>query len=85
VTFGGNQSLTFTGQATLSGNRTFYVDNTTTFGGGNGFLETESVGDNGLGFGLTIAGSGTLILSGVNSYSGETTVDRAGTGVPHRL
>src|SRR5262249_47321540 len=79
VTFGGSESLTFSGQATLSGNRALNVSNTTTFGGfvssGTGGFFTETIGDNGVGFGLTKRGPGTLVLSGDNTYSGETVLD----------
>jgi len=66
----GTYDLTFTGPATLTGDRTITVldaAQTTTFAGGIG----EGI------FGsraLTKAGRGTLALTGANTYSGATTV-----------
>jgi autotransporter-associated beta strand protein len=78
VTLGGNfgvagtAALTFTGAATLTGTRTLTVTNTglTTFAG--------NIGQSASGLGLTKAGTGTLVLSGTNSYTGTTTIS-AGT------
>ncbi|MFA7343105.1 MAG: autotransporter-associated beta strand repeat-containing protein [Terrimicrobiaceae bacterium] len=70
INFGGGSDLTINGQVTLSNTSnvtdTFAVTNTLTLGG---------VVKNGLGAnGLTKAGTGTLVLSGANTYSGTTTV-----------
>jgi len=72
VTLGGNLGLTFTGSATLTGNRTLTVTNTatTTFAG--------VIGQSSNGLGFTKAGSGVLVLSNSNTYSGATTLS-AGT------
>jgi uncharacterized repeat protein (TIGR01451 family) len=68
----GSQALTFTGTATLTLTRTITVTNTgsTTLAG--------NIGQSASGLGLTKAGTGKLILSGTNSYTGATTVT-AGT------
>ncbi len=72
---GGSNNLTLSGAFGLHGadntggtNRNLQVNNTalTTFSG--------VVGDNGLICGLNKTGSGTLILSGVDTYTGPTTV-----------
>src|SRR5262249_55073517 len=78
VIFGGNQPLIFNGVATLSGDRTFYVDNTTVFWFSIFGPPPVSIVDNGLGFGFTKAGPGTLVLAGLDSYGGETVLE-AGT------
>jgi autotransporter-associated beta strand protein len=74
VTFGSGdstQQLTFTGPLTLTGNRVLTVT--------NGPTEFRGVlGDGGGGFGFTKAGTQTLILSGSNTYTGDTTIN-AGT------
>ncbi|MEW6156630.1 MAG: autotransporter-associated beta strand repeat-containing protein, partial [Verrucomicrobiota bacterium] len=70
VSFGGNDALVLSGATTLTGDRTLTVNNTTTFSG--------VIGESGGARSLTKAGSGTLIISGANSYSGSTTVS-AGT------
>jgi len=64
ITFSGTD-LTFTDSFDPVGNRTFIVDNTTTFSG----VIMDGGAD-----ALTKSGSGTLILSGANVYDGVTTV-----------
>lgn len=67
VEFGGSLPLTFAqGAVTLTGDRTLTVDNTTAFTGPTG------IRDGGLGFSLTKAGPGTLVLGASNSYGGGT-------------
>lgn len=65
--FGGSDPIQFAGGATLSGQRTLTVDNTTTFGG--------RITEGEVGSGLVKSGGGTLILSGANTYSGSTIVN----------
>jgi autotransporter-associated beta strand protein len=69
---GGSKNLTFTGAATLTGNRTLTVNNTgpTSFAG--------AIGQSSNGLGLTKAGTGVLVLSNINTYTGTTTLS-AGT------
>src|SRR5262249_53716181 len=65
VTFGG-PDLTFSKAASLTGHRTLTVNNTTTFDG-----VISQLGN--MPFGFTKAGAGTLVLSGSNTYQGDTT------------
>jgi autotransporter-associated beta strand protein len=72
TTLGGNttftgQQLTFTSPASLTGNRTLTVDNTTEF--------KAAISDPAnMTFGITKAGAGTLTFSAANLYKGDTTV-----------
>jgi fibronectin-binding autotransporter adhesin len=59
-------TLTLSGAGTLTGSRTLTLNSDVTYSG--------NIGESGGSFGLTKAGGGTLILSGVNAYSGGTTV-----------
>jgi autotransporter-associated beta strand protein len=64
---GGSSGMNMgTGTVALGSNRNLTVTNSVTVGG--------SVIDTGSGFGITKAGSGTLILTGSNNYSGQTGV-----------
>jgi autotransporter-associated beta strand protein len=69
VIIGGANDLTFTGAATLTGSRTLTINNsgTTTFAG--------AVGQSSNNLKLTEAGTGTLVLSGTNTYTGGTTIN----------
>ena len=70
VTFGTNTNfgaLDFSGAGTLTGNRALTFVANTTFSG--------NIGESGGSFGITKNGSGTLKLSGFNTYSGGTTVN----------
>jgi autotransporter-associated beta strand protein len=72
--FGGTQALNLgTGSVTLTASPTVTVNGS----GANGVLTVGGV-ISGSGFGLTKAGPGTLVLSGANTYSGNTVVS-AGT------
>jgi autotransporter-associated beta strand protein len=72
VTIGGSNSLTFTGALTLTGGRTLTVSNTALT------IIAGAIGQSANALALTTAGSGTLVLSGSNTYTGGTTVS-AGT------
>ena len=63
------------GATTLAGNVAFNVANNTA-GGGNalGTLTLGPVSDGGGGYGITMSGAGTLVLTGASAYSGATNV-----------
>ena len=70
VTFGTNTNfgdLALSGAGTLTGNRTLTFIADVTYSG--------NIGESGGSFGITKNGSGTLKLSGFNTYSGGTTVN----------
>jgi autotransporter-associated beta strand protein len=71
VTFGGSNALTFGGPVTLTGSRTLTVNNSSTTLAG-------AVGESGGSRTLTKAGTGKLVLSGSNTYTGGTVLG-AGT------
>jgi autotransporter-associated beta strand protein len=75
ATISGEQTLTFTGPATLNASRTLTVDVGSTVAG-RSVTFAGAIGDGGSGFGLTKAGAGngTLVLSGANTFSGSTAV-----------
>jgi fibronectin-binding autotransporter adhesin len=74
VTGGGNgYNLRFAGATTLTGNATF---NPTT----SPLTLAGAIGETGGSRGLTMAGINALVLSGVNTYTGATTVNGGGTG-----
>jgi autotransporter-associated beta strand protein len=73
-TFVGTNSLNLgTGAVTLTDNRTVAVTASTLTVGG-------IIGDGGSGFGLTKSGLGTLVLNGVNTFSGATSVTQGAIG-----
>ena len=61
------------GNATLTGITTIDIANAA--GGGAGTLRLGNISDGATAGGLVLTGQGTLILSGVNQYTGGTTVD----------
>lgn len=75
---GGTNALTFTGPVTLNGNDNTGTQTNRIFQANNTALSTISGTISGTGFGLTKTGTGTLALSGNNTYDGFTTVS-AGT------
>lgn len=87
LTLGGNVTYSATnnpGNATIAGNlnlggaaRTFTVGNSTGNSGGVDMLVSANLTNDG-GFGLTKSGAGVLELSGVNSYTGNTTISGIG-------
>ncbi|MCX7007447.1 MAG: autotransporter-associated beta strand repeat-containing protein, partial [Kiritimatiellaeota bacterium] len=64
----GARNLTFSGEVTLTGTRMFTQAETSTI------TFSGPIGDNGLGYGFTKAGTGLLVLSGTNTYTGPTTI-----------
>jgi autotransporter-associated beta strand protein len=68
TTFSGTDPLRFTGATTLTGNRTFEVQNTTVFSGG--------IQQSGGSYGLTKSGAGLLVLDGASAYTGPTVVNQ---------
>jgi fibronectin-binding autotransporter adhesin len=70
IGIGGSLALTLNGAVTLTGNRTLTVNNTAT--------NIVAIAQDAVGRTLTKAGSGTLLLSGPNTFSGGLTLT-AGT------
>ena len=77
ITIGSEKSLIFSGPATLTGTRTFDVSIGNTVAG-KSLTFSGAIGDGGNAFGITKTGTGSLVLSGVNNYTGATTIT-AGT------
>jgi autotransporter-associated beta strand protein len=75
VTASSEKTLTFSGPATLTGNRTITSQ---VAASGKSLRFSGIIGDGGNNFGITKEGSGVLLLSGANTYAGTTTVN-AGT------
>ena len=71
------KNLEFSGPVTLGGSHTLTVHTGTTEAD-KAFTISGSIGDGSNSFGLTKAGSGTLVLSGDNTFNGNVTVN-AGT------
>ena len=72
---GSEKSLTFTGPTTLFGSTKTLTVNTGTTVASKYINFAGPIGDNGNGYGITMAGTGNLILSGNNTYSGNTTIN----------
>jgi fibronectin-binding autotransporter adhesin len=74
-TIANEKSLTFTGTTTMFGaTHTLTVQTGSTVT--SEYINFAGpIGDNGNGYGLIKAGNGTLVLSGINTYSGNTTIN----------
>lgn len=66
---GGSNNLTFAGTVLLTGTRTI------TNSGAGAVIFTNAIGDGGLGYGFTKAGTGGVTFSGANTYSGTTRIE----------
>ena len=77
ATVASEKTLTLTGPVSLSANRTLTVNVGSTVAGKSVTI-TNVISDGGNGYSLTKAGTGTLVLSGANTYGGNTTIS-AGT------
>jgi len=76
---GGEQTLSFTGPVTLSGGSRTLTVNIGASVAGKSLTLSGAIGDGGNTYGLTKAGTGNLVLSGLNTYTGNTTVAAGGT------
>jgi autotransporter-associated beta strand protein len=74
VTVSTEKSLTFSGPATLTGNRviTSTVGNTVA---GKSLIFSGGIGDGGNNYGITKEGTGNLTFSAVTTYTGATTIN----------
>ena len=74
ITISSEKNLIFSGPITLTGTRTITtaVGNTVA---GKALIFSGVIGDGGNGFGVTKAGTGTMVLTGVNTYSGPTVIN----------
>lgn len=77
ITAASEKTLTFSGPATLTGNRTITSQVGTTVAG-KSLTFSGAIGDGGNSFGITKEGAGVLLLTAANTYAGTTTVN-AGT------
>ncbi len=77
VTATAEKNLTFSGPATLTANRTITSQIGATVAG-KSLTFSGVIGDGGNNYGITKEGAGTLLLNGLNTYAGTTTVN-AGT------
>lgn len=77
ITATSEKTLTFSGPATLTGNRTITSQVGTTVAG-KSLTFSGAIGDGGNSFGITKEGAGVLLLTAANTYAGTTTVN-AGT------
>ncbi len=77
------KSLIFTGPVTLSGaTRTLNVAIGSTVASSN-LTFSGAIGDGGNGYGITKTGTGTLVLSGNNTYTGNTTISAGVLNIQH--
>ncbi|MEI6715403.1 MAG: autotransporter-associated beta strand repeat-containing protein, partial [Verrucomicrobiota bacterium] len=68
------QTLTLSGPVTLTGNRVFTNDVGST-DNSQSLTISGAIGDSGSGYGLTIAGSGRMLLAGSNTFTGGLTIN----------
>ena len=68
------KSLTLAGPVTITGARQLAVA-MGSLDGNQALIISGPIGDNGNGYGITKTGTGNLILSGNNTYSGNTTIN----------
>lgn len=73
-TIAAEKSLILTGAGTLTGDRTITSNAGATVVGASMILG-GSIGDGGIGFGITKAGTGNLALTGANTYGGNTVIN----------
>ena len=78
VNASGEQTLYFTGPVTLSGGNRILTVNIGHNDATKSLTLSGTVGDGGNNYGLTMAGTGNLVISGAVTYGGDTTVT-AGT------
>ncbi len=71
----GAYGATFSGNITLNKSATLTADS-----GGTATFQTGAI--SGTGFGITKAGAGTVLLSGTNTYTGNTTVNAGTLTIP---
>lgn len=71
-TIGSEKSLTFAGPVTLSGGNRVLTANVGTTVANTATIMSGPIGDGGNALGLTMAGTGNLILGGANTYTGAT-------------
>ncbi len=91
VTYGSAEALTLnggtlassTGTSSFSGGITLGAANSIINVGGTQLTIGSVIGDGGSGFGFTKSGSGNLILSGNNTYSGSTILNAGTVSVNH--
>ena len=74
LSVGGEQTLSFNGPVTLSGGSRILTVNIGASVAGKSLTLSGAIGDGGNTYGLNKAGTGNLVLSGVNTYTGTTTV-----------
>ena len=74
VTATAEKNLTFSGPATLTGNRTITSQVGATVAG-KSLTFSGVIGDDGNNYGITKQGAGVLLLNGANTYAGPTTVN----------
>lgn len=74
-TIGSEKTLTFSGPVTLSGGNRVLTANVGSTVANTGTVFSGAIGDGGNALGLTVAGTGNLVLGGANTYTGGTSVN----------